>query len=366
MKLTTETSKLKEALQRLGFAVNSKSVLPVLANILVTVSKDEILLTTTDLMVTINYKIECETNGEGQFLMPFLHIKNIVAMETGNVTIEWNAKNGAKATFDNDIFSLGNHGEVTDFPKITKAPGKDMFELDNEFVMALRLASLSVSKDDMRPIMMNVCMELNKDSVTLSATDAHSLFTTTITAATPVEEETELLIPAVVAKIIDGFENIKVGFNKNHIAFESGPVVVTSKRAEGKFPNWRDVLPAHNGNMKIELHALKDAVNKAYIMSDATYNGIDLYISPKQLEVKSEEPDSGMSCSLTISTESTCEIPRIRLNGRLLKRMIEQLEPNIKDNSAITLSVQGERKAVTAQLADKNNLTVLLMPVNFS
>ena len=365
MKFTTETTVLKEALKRLGFGVNSKSVLPILSNILVTASKGEILLTATDLQVTVNYKIECETEGEGQFLIPFEHLKNIIAVENGSVTIEWNVKSGAKATFEQDVFSLGNPGDVADFPKIPKVPSKGAYEFNTEFIQSLALAALSTGKDENRPVLMNICIELDKDTITITSTDAHSIYTHSLPSELKIEEKTELLVPVVVAKVIDGFETTKIGFNKNHMAFESGPVIITTKRAEGNFPAWRNVMPLHEANVSTNLIQLKEAVNKAYIMSDATYNGIDFYIHPKELELRSEVVDAGMSCSLKVGAESSSPVERIRLNGRLLKRMITQLEENIKDDAQISFSVQNKNKAVTVKLADKENVTVLLMSVNF-
>lgn len=89
MKFTTTNQQLKEALKRLGFAINNKSsIMPVIANILVTVTDGAVLLTTTYLMVTINYQLTGTTSCEGQFLIPFTLLKNITALEEGEVTIE--------------------------------------------------------------------------------------------------------------------------------------------------------------------------------------------------------------------------------------------------------------------------------------
>jgi DNA polymerase III sliding clamp (beta) subunit (PCNA family) len=144
MKFTVETTQLKEALKRLGFAVNGKSIMPALTNILVTVTKGEILLTSTDLMTTISYRIECSTDGEGQFLMPYEQSKNIIALEQGDVQVMC-TKGHVSMKFEADNFSLGNGGDVADFPKIPTVPKKGMVDFDKSLVQALSMARSTMS-----------------------------------------------------------------------------------------------------------------------------------------------------------------------------------------------------------------------------
>ena len=368
MKFTTTNQQLKEALKRLGFAINNKSsIMPVIANILVTVTDGVVLLTTTDLMVTINYQLTGTTSGEGQFLIPFTLLKNITALEEGEVTIEWNETKGAVVMFATDTFCLGNPGAPADFPKIPKVPGKGMFDLNTDVIKAMQMASLSVSKDELRPALTNMCIELNKDSVVVTSTDTHAIYTNEIKAEVPVEEKTELLVPVVIAKVLHGFQTLKAGFNKNHMAFESGPVLITTKRAEGTYVPWRNVMPKHVGNVKVSLEILRDAVSKAYVISDATYNGIDFFVKPESLAIKTEVQDTGMSCDIAITAESNVTFSddnRIRFNGRLLKRMIQQLEEHAEGEMQLDFSITNQSKAVTVQLESQPNITVLLMPIN--
>lgn len=366
MKFTTETSKLKEALQRLGFGVNKKSVLPVLGNILVTVLKGEILLITTDLMVTIHFKIECETEGEGQFLVPFEHLKNIIALESGDVTIEWlSLEKGARAVFADDVFVLGNHGVVSDFPKIPSIPSKGLIELNADFISALNTATISAGKDEERPAMMNLCVELGDNEVKVISTDARIMYVHTLKTEIKAEHK-QLLVPVVVAKVVDGFSSIKVGFTKNMVSFDCGSVVITAKLGEGTYPAWQQIMPQHMGNMKLELNQVKEAVGKAFVMSDATNNGIDFMIEPQQLELKTDVEDTGMACSLKIPVESQSPVEHIRFNGRILKLMIQQLEQNVQDNSSITFGLTAPNKAITAMLEENENVIILLMPINIA
>lgn len=366
MKFTVETTQLKEALKRLGFAVNGKSIMPALTNILVTVTKGEILLTSTDLMTTISYRIECSTDGEGQFLMPFEQSKNIIALEQGDVQVVC-TKGHVSMKFEADNFSLGNGGDVADFPKIPTVPKKGMVDFDKSLVQALSMAALSVSKEESRETMQSICIELQQDKAFVTATDASCLYheQVSITGNTNTEL-VELLVPTVVAKVAEGFDTGKLGFSKNQIGFECGPLFITCKRSEGKFPAYRNVLPPHAPVLTLNLNHLKDAVAKAYIMSDATYNGIDFYPAEKELTIKTLQADTNMGCTLKMPAEYKHTLEQIRFNGRLMKRAIAQLEAHVEEETEITVCITTAAKAATFQPKGNENLTVLLMPINIS
>lgn len=367
MKFTVETDALKEALKRLGYAVNAKSVLPAIRNILVNVADDEVLLTATDLLVTISYRLKCEplesetSINQGEFLVPYEQLKNIVALEQGFVTITFDDVKGAIAQFETDTFFLGKSFDVVDFPKPQKA-GRMAYNAPAELTEALSIAALSVGKDEAWPAMQHICVELAKDSITVTSTDSRTLYTQRIEATLDVEGAVELLIPTVVSKALEGFMDTKIGYNKNLMTFEAGPVSVTTKRAEGKFPAWRNIMPEHNTNLDIELSDLKTAVTKAYVVSDSTYNGIDFLIGTNQMTIKTEVEDTGIGCSIRIPVLSSTPVDHVRYNGRLLKRIIAQLDAHSGTGTTLW-SMASAQKQATIQMKGRENVTVLIMPI---
>ena len=362
MQFKTETTVLKEALNKLGMAINPKALLPSLINVHTEIKQGNVILTSCDLHVTIQYHIICETDGEGSFLFPFNEMKNIVALESGVVTLSWSVESGCVATFEKDVFNLGKQ-DTADYPKQKTIAESKMITLESSLLPAIRMAALSVGKDDLRPAMMRICLELSEDKATVVSTDSHCLYAQELVFTTKATETVELLMPAVVAKVLDDdLYPVLVGYNKQLIAFKSGPVTVISMRSEHKFPNWKALLPAHNGNLTIPLSGLKDAVNKAYVVSDSTYNGIDFKLSKDRVSVESENTDMGMSCRLEVEAISGSEVDHIRFNGRLLKRMMQQLE----GADMISFSINGAIKPVTITRLGDNSTTVLIMPITIT
>ena len=72
---------LKQVLHKLGLAVNTKTVLPVLSNVYIKVTDGQLELITSDLETTIIYRTEAETSGEGfEFLMSYQLLSKITTL----------------------------------------------------------------------------------------------------------------------------------------------------------------------------------------------------------------------------------------------------------------------------------------------
>jgi len=360
MKFKTETTVLREALNKLGFAVNPKALLPALTNILAEVKPGSVTLTSSDMQISIQYNIICETEGEGEFLFPYAEMKSIVALEDGAASISFTEEEGCIATFDKDVFNFGKEA-AKDFPRFKTIAESKLQPISKDVLTAIKMASLSVSKDELRPAMMRVCLELSNEKITVVATDSHCMYVQQIASENKIEETTELLLPAVISKVLDGeLYDVELGFNKNTIAFKFGPIKITAIRGEGKFPNWRAVMPEHVQCLSVGIDALKDAVNKAYVVSDSTYNGIDFKLSENNLLIETKNIDSGMGCAINVEAQSTSQVNHVRFNGRLLKRMIAQLDSS---DALLSFSIATPTKPVTIRVEGVENTTVLIMPI---
>jgi len=360
MNFRTQTSQLKEILKKLGIVVSTKAALPVVQNVLVTVSDGKVLLTTTDLLVTVSFELECETNGTGQVLIPYTHFKNIIDLESGEVQIESNEESGPVVQFDADIFRLGYQGDPDEFPKTPKVAESKMLPIDIGFIRAFKMAALSVNKDPLRPALNSVMLELRQTETTVVSTDANSIYWAKIPHV-PVTTDEDVLLPTILSKILESaYDDIEIGFNTKNLSIKSGALSITCKRVEAKFPTWRAVVPEYNANVTVKIEDLEAAVSKAYVMSDYDMNGIDFFISPEEIKIETKDELTGMSCNIKIESTSSCEVKHIRFNGRLFKRLITQLESKTGD---IQLSISGPNKAMTAKIPTMNAVTVLLMPI---
>jgi DNA polymerase III subunit beta len=374
MKFTTNTSALKPILQKLGIAVTSKPVLPVLGCICVTILKKKVLLTTTDLNLTITCELACETEGKsGVFLLPFAELKKLIALEEEQpVTLTCDPVNGlVHLMSEYDTFCLGKPGNYEDYPQLPQVDDSNMFALNGSFLPSLAMAALSVSTDELRPQLCAICVELSPTEVNIVSTDAHSLYHRRMEVDLKINTPTELLIPARVAKVMDGLSECQIGYNSSHVLFATPEMSVCTLRTEGKYAAWRTVMPAHQANVQINLINLQTALEKAVVVADLTTSGVDLMPGKTDLTIKAMSEDTEMSATCNIPAQigseneglADCSCGQIRVNGRLFNRALKQINGHMPEAGDITLGITEANRAITLRIAGKDELTLLAMPI---
>lgn len=368
MKLIFTKEILELAINRLGRAVKGNSVLPIIDNILVNVHKTGTVMTTTDLNITVCYKFDQNAGGgEGTFLIPFNDLKKIVALEEGDIVIEEKKGNVIIST-ENDKFSIGKPGDAADFPKIPSVASKNMFSINGTFIPSLNMAAITTGKDDLKPAMSNIFININPEIINVVSTDGNQLYERIIGADIGKCEQQELLVPPIVAKVLDGFSETKIGFNKSNACFESGPVTVFARRGEGNYPAYKAVIPPFNANVKLNLFELENALQKVSIVSkqDAMDEKVRFVFTDKQLFLKSRSEDMNKEAETRLTCESSTDTGEISFNATRLSNALKQLRGHASDGGDIELSVTGPGRAVIFKVAGQTEMTVLMMPIVFN
>jgi DNA polymerase III subunit beta len=364
MKLTFTKEILTPALKKLGEALKTKSSLPVIENILVTCSKEGTEMTTTDLNITICYKFEIKSEeGDGSFLIPFNDLKKIVALEDGAIVIG-EKKGHITIMTENDKFTIGKPGDVEDFPKVPSVSSKNMFSINGTFIPSLNMASLTAGKDGLRPTLTSILINVNPGQIDVVSTDGNQLYERTIGTDIGKAEQQELMVPPVVAKVLDGFTETKIGFNKSNACFESGPMVVYARRIDGKYPAYKSVIPPYTGNVKLNLSDLENALQKVAIVSNQDITEkVTFTFSDTELFLKSRCEDVDKSAETRIICESSTDTGEICFNATRLANALKQLRGHTTDGGDIEMSVTSPLKAVIFKVAGLSEVTVLLMPI---
>lgn len=177
-------------------------------------------------------------------------------------------------------------------------------------------------------------------------------------------EQQELLIPPRVAKILEGFSETTIGFNKTNVSFESGPVTVYARRGEGQFPAYKAAIPQYYPNVKLKLGEIETALEKALIISKQdALNKVTFVINDTEMYLKAHSEDADKSAEARISCESTCDTGEICFNASKLSQALEQLRGHASDEGNIEMSISAPNKAVIFKVAGQNELTVLMMPI---
>jgi len=139
---------------------------------------------------------------------------------------------------------------------------------------------------------------------------------------------------------------------------KSGPATISGRLVEGRFPKYRDVIPADsNCSIDLVVGSFLSAVRQAQIVTNEESRGVDFAFTPGVLKLESQAADVGRSTvELPISYEGS-EIV-ITFDPRFVAEFLRVLEPE----SSVRLDlIDGESAAV---FRTDDAYTYVVMPLS--
>ncbi|MDG2914147.1 DNA polymerase III subunit beta, partial [Vibrio parahaemolyticus] len=94
-------------------------------------------------------------------------------------------------------------------------------------------------------------------------------------------------------RMLDGGDNpLRVQIGSNNIRAHVGDFIFTSKLVDGRFPDYRRVLPkTPDKHLEAGCDLLKQAFASAAILSNEKFRGVRLYVSENQLKITANNPE---------------------------------------------------------------------------
>ncbi|HEX8100871.1 MAG TPA: DNA polymerase III subunit beta, partial [Actinomycetota bacterium] len=245
MKIKCDRDALSDALQTVQRAVSSKPGIPALTGVLVTASDQGVVLATTDLEVSARLRLEVQVQAEGVALIPARLLGDMVkSFDQAPVEIDA-TESQARITcsnYEGTIRCL----PAEDFPALQEPSGTRVTVEASGFAEAVGQVARAASRDEARPILTGVVLEINREGLTMMATDSYRLAVRELPATA--EGETRVLVPeralseAGRAAGADEKSEMELFVDQSQAAFRIGPLTLTSRLIEGEVRNYRDLL----------------------------------------------------------------------------------------------------------------------------
>lgn len=158
---------------------------------------------------------------------------------------------------DEDMIHLPG-GDPEEFPTIPAFPDRGFHTIDADWlVTALERVSFAASDEQVRYAMNGTKLELNGEELRLVATDGRRLAVAEIPSEDATDgqlprlEDAPVIVPTKAAKllaaVLRGKANAKVCVGRAEVWFAAGDTLVYSRLVEGRYPQWREVLPKKKG-----------------------------------------------------------------------------------------------------------------------
>lgn len=273
MRISLTKGELLDALNVVSKGLSSRSTLPILSGILVTTSTDGIVLQSTDLEISIRHSVAARVEEEGQAVIPGKLIADITrSLPDAAVTLETNGKDKMSVSCGQSSFSL-KVLPAEDFPRFPETAADKTVTIPTAVIGSIvRQVSKAVSRDETRPILTGVLVSIDGSSMKMVATDSYRLSVREDALSEPVGEPVEVVIPGKAieeaSRLAGSADSMSLGVSENQVVFEFGDTVFVSRRIEGNFPNYRQLISdSRETRVTIERQELLDAVKRVSLMA---------------------------------------------------------------------------------------------------
>jgi DNA polymerase III subunit beta len=245
MDIVVHQKNLQKALGRIERATAKNAALPILHNILLKTENGRLTLSATNLEVGITAMIGAKITKEGQIAVPGRIIADLARAtkaETVALSVKQNVLSVASGSYRTSVLCF----DASEYPIIPRVEGVP-FSIDVQQLNGV-LGSIvdSVASSDARPELAGALFHFQKEKLTAAATDSFRLVERVISAHN--NHEATLIIPrSTITELLhvlgDASGDIEVRMTDNQIAFTHPEFEVVSRLIDGRYPDYRKVIP---------------------------------------------------------------------------------------------------------------------------
>ena len=335
MRVTLEKSAFLKALNHVQSVVERRNTIPILSNVMVQASANEIKLTATDLDLEIVESIAAEVLQPGSATMPAHMLYDIVRKLPDGAQLE--------------LIQTGDKGRVSilaarskfalqslppeDFPDLSSGEFSNRFSLpavDLRFL--IERTRFAISTEETRYYLNGIYFhDVGGKHLRAVATDGHRLAQSQLALPEGASGMPGIIVPRKtvleLVKLLEGEDGeVEVSISSQKIRFSSGKLVLTSKLIDGTFPDYERVIPRNNDKiLEADTKQFSEAVDRVSTISFEKSRAVKLALSAGKLSMVVNNPDSG-SAEEEIHVTYDRDAMEIGFNSRYLLDVASQVK----------------------------------------
>ena len=360
MKFRCDRDALSEALQTVQRGVSSRPGIPALTGVrMEAVEGGMLTLMTTDLEVSARLSIDVQVSEPGVALVPARLMGDTVkSLSDAPVEFETDQSQARLrcAAYEGSLRLL----PVEDFPGMQEPSGVRIDVEAGRFAEAVSQVGRAASRDEARPVLTGVLLEVSREGVVLVATDSYRLSIRELVASA--DSEARAIVPeralteAGRAAAADEKGSVALFVDGSQVSFQIGGLTLTSRLIEGEFPNYRQLLPeTHESRLIVSRQQLLDAVRRVGLLARDT-TPVRLEFNALGVKLSSSSPDLGQAVE-TVEARYEGEDLTIAFNPQYLADGL-----TAATGESVRLDVRDGLKPGVVR-GDGDDFTYLVMPV---
>ena len=315
MKFKINRDHFGSGLQLISSVVGMRKTMPILQNVLIEANDGQVSLTTTNLDLGMKCSVKADVEESGTVTLPVRDLSKIVR-ELADMEVSVFASGTTKATISTrgSIFNIIGM-DSKEFPPLPTLTESKAFSISRqELKEMLKSVSYAQSVNEERYMLKGVFFQINNEELSLVATDGRRLAVST--KKMKFSEQGEFILPSMtvseIEKIPELSEEVEVSYTDRQVALKiilpssdgenTGfveSIYLVSKIVEGKYPNFKQVIPKDDFNQAVvERELMQECVHRAALVSDEK---VTLRLKKDEMEIFGQSPLGDASESMKIS-----------------------------------------------------------------
>ena len=298
MKLSIQRENLLKPLQAVIGVVEKRHTMAILANVLIKTEKTKLTIIATDLEIEMIATSKIDKPGnDGIVSVPARKLFDIVRSlpeESEIKLIQQDNRmviNSGRSRF---VLSTLN---AADFPSIesdfSQAPIKVP---QNQLLHILKRTYFAMAQQDVRYFLNGLLLEIKEDTLRVVATDGHRLAMASEKLADKAASAQVIIPRKAVLELMrllqESEKEVELYVGTHHVRIILPEVTFTSKLLDGRYPDYKRVIPAPGSNvMSADKSKFRQALSRTAILSNEKYRGVRLNFDNKLLKLAANNPE---------------------------------------------------------------------------
>ena len=373
MKFVISSSVLSSRLMTIGRVIVQKNTIPILDCFRFDIQGTTLTITASDNDTTLTAKAELnECDSDVRFAVnaktlqdaikeiPDQPLECYLNTESYELTVEY--QNGQYKL-------MGQSAEEYPTPAISDETRLE-FDLEcQKLVPSITRCMIAAANDTLRPQLNTICFDIHSQEVSLVSSNGNQLALTKL-AMPELNAEGSYLLGTRPASLLKGMlakaeGNVHFSIGQRTAIVHTEEYSLTSRLVEGRFPNYRSVIPQDNPNIvTVNRLALDSALRRVLVFANAQAVLVKFRLGPNTMNISSQDIDFGKSAEENMLCDYMGTPMRIAFKGSVLLDLINNIE-----GDDITLKLSDPSRAgliVPAKQKEGEEVLMLIMPSVFN
>lgn len=281
MKFTCSQATLLKAVNTVSKAVSTRTTIPILKGLLLVVKENTLIITASDLDLSIETKIDVSESEEGSLVVSAKLFSEIIRkLPNAPIKIEKDEKDNLFISCLSSDFSIVAL-PADEFPSIGSVSEENKINVKKEaFKELVKKTTFSASIDEKKGILVGCLIEFKENEIKMVALDGFRM--AVAKEKVNVGEKKSIVVPArilneinkIIVEIIEE-EDIVLLIDEKKMEIRTEDTRVISRLMEGEFIKYNDIIPkTYKTKCLVERGEFLNSIERASLLAKEGKNNL--------------------------------------------------------------------------------------------